>query len=122
MTSSSTEDRSGNVKARLESTSPPVGVLSGAEFPTGSPVPLESGDLVLLFTDGVPESRSPEGEPFGVERMLRTVREHRDRTAYQLVERLHDAVRQFCRDRPLQDDVSALVIKVGSVWSECDPR
>jgi len=122
MTSSSTEDRSGNVKARLESTSPPVGVLSEAELPTGSPVLLESGDLVLLFTDGVPESRSPEGEPFGVERMLRTVREHRDRTAYQLVERLHDAVRQFCRDRPLQDDVSALVIKVGSVWSECDPR
>ena len=35
---------------------------------------LEPGDMILLYTDGVVEARSPDGEFFGVERLAELVR------------------------------------------------
>lgn len=34
---------------------------------------LEPGDSVLFYTDGVVEGRSPDGEPFGLDRLISTV-------------------------------------------------
>lgn len=46
---------------------PPWG-LAGAEPEVGT-MDLEPGDSVLLYTDGVIEARTPEGELFGLERL-----------------------------------------------------
>lgn len=104
-------DASGRVKARLESTAYPLGVLASAEFPSGSRIALQPGDVVLLLTDGILEARSPDDVLFGLERTLEIVRANRDRTARQIIETLYKAVRDFAGDGKLVDDVTLVVIK-----------
>jgi serine phosphatase RsbU (regulator of sigma subunit) len=103
---------SGEVKAHLESTGPPLGIMPDAIFPVGCPMALEPGDLVLLLTDGLPEARSPEDSSFGIERAIDVVRNNRDQTAGEIVASVYRALQGFSRrDAPL-DDVTVVVIKV----------
>jgi PAS domain S-box-containing protein len=106
-------DSAGRLKQTLPSTGIPLGIEADAVFPSSPPVPLQSGDLVLLITDGVVESRSPEGTAFGSQRPVDLVRAHRHEPARQIVERLYHAARAFSRDQPQYDDITATVIKVG---------
>jgi sigma-B regulation protein RsbU (phosphoserine phosphatase) len=105
-------DDSGKVKARLESTAFPLGILSDTTFPAGSVTQLEPGDLVLLLTDGLLEAASPEGAYFGLGKALEIVLSNRQSPAETIVQRLYQAVQEFCKGRKLIDDVTVIVIKV----------
>ncbi len=105
-------DQAGQIKQPLPSTGIPLGIQADAAFPSSPPIPLQSGDLVLLVTDGVVETRSPEGLVFGSKRPLDVARIYRQATAQQIAENLYHAVRAFSRDQPQYDDITATVIKV----------
>jgi PAS domain S-box-containing protein len=104
-------DASGNIKSRLESTAMALGILPDSKFSTVGPLALVPGDVLLMITDGVLEAACPNGEPFGPQRTLETIRAHLDRPSSQIVEGLFRAVRDFSqREKPL-DDITALVVK-----------
>jgi PAS domain S-box-containing protein len=105
-------DASGNVKAELKSTAPPVAIDAESLFPVVGPTHLQLGDLVLLLTDGVLETVAPTGDFFGIERTLQVVRSHRTRTAQEILGALHRAVSEFAHPDRLHDDVTAMIIKV----------
>ena len=105
-------DSSGNVRARLESTSRPLAVLPDTVFLVSEPVLLRPGDAVVLITDGVLEATSPEKKMFGLERFLKTVPAHLDKTASEIIDRLYRAVCDFSQRRPPLDDITAVVVKV----------
>ncbi len=105
--------RDGSVRATLESTGLPLGILDDAEFPEAEAVALEPGDLVLLLTDGIIEAAGADRDQFGTERALDVVRAHRDEPAGRIVAALHQAVRDFVGKDELIDDVTSLVIRVG---------
>jgi serine phosphatase RsbU (regulator of sigma subunit) len=73
---------------------------------------LQPGDRVLFYTDGVVESRSPDGERFGMERLA----DHVVRTATaetspaETVRRLAAAVLAY-NGRPLRDDATLLLLE-----------
>lgn len=60
--------RQGEILELATECDPPLGILDPYHF-TPHSVTLQAGDKVLLYTDGVYEAQSPEGELFGVERL-----------------------------------------------------
>jgi serine phosphatase RsbU (regulator of sigma subunit) len=69
--------RGGKVIKTLEiEPRPPLGLGDLGEPPTEEVgrEQLEPGDIVLLYTDGVVEARSPDGEFFGIDRLADLVR------------------------------------------------
>jgi sigma-B regulation protein RsbU (phosphoserine phosphatase) len=70
---------------------------------------LETGDRLVLFTDGIIESRSKEGEMFGMERLANCICTHSalepDALAEEIIQQLI-----FFSDRDKFDDDITLVI------------
>jgi phosphoserine phosphatase RsbU/P len=105
-------DDSGAVRAQLDSTSLPLGIITDGDFPPALPVTLQPGDLVFLYTDGVVEAIGPDGSLFGIDRTLDVIRSTRSGSACDIVRMLEQASRQFARQERRQDDFTAIVIKV----------
>lgn len=93
---------------RLEDGGPVLAEFHDQTYAEGA-APLASGDRLLLFTDGVSEARSAEGDEFGEERLLKVLAEHRDLGALELRRRLLQDVHEFS-ERPLHDDATLLVL------------
>ena len=103
-------DSQGRTKAVLASTGCPLGINPAHTFPTGPLTALEPGDLLLLFTDGIVEATSPDGELFGLERTLSIVRAHRREAPDAILDALFHAVGDFSGHQ-LQDDLTAVILK-----------
>jgi serine phosphatase RsbU (regulator of sigma subunit) len=104
-------DRAGTAHV-LEGTGPVLGMLRGAAVPSAAAVTLEPGDVLLIPTDGITEAARADGQRFGTDRMLDVVRRERRSPAAEIVRRLYEAVRRFADRRPLEDDLTAVVIKI----------
>jgi len=103
---------SGEIKTLLTRTSVPLGINPNAKYDGTVQVGLQSGDIVLLLTDGVEETMAPDESFFGTERTLNVVRQNRDKPAREILDALYRAVREFSHHAPQLDDVTAIVIKV----------
>ena len=62
------------------------------------------GDILVLLTDGVTESRNAAGEQFGIERVEEVLR--RSENAERFIERLKAALKEFCGT--FDDDLTAI--------------
>ncbi len=105
-------NRKGGIKAKLTRTGVPLGMRSDSEYGTADPVRLESGDIILLATDGIDEAVNAQNEFFGLDAAVRVVHENCEAPAEEIVERLYAAVKEFANGAAIEDDVTAVVIKV----------
>ncbi len=96
---------------RLMPTAPVLGLfLEEWECETAE-VHLEQGDLLALYTDGVTEAWSDQGEEFGESRLLETLRGHREQAAGDVLDTLLSTVRAFS-GREQEDDITLVVARV----------
>ncbi len=75
------------------------------------PMPLRPGDVLVLYTDGVSEAESPDGEQFGTTRIEQVMARMMDASAQEIVDGIIEAVRQFAGERGQNDDLTLLVMK-----------
>jgi phosphoserine phosphatase RsbU/P len=87
-----------------------LGVFANQSFQSGS-VELQSGDRMVLYTDGVTEASNSEDEEFGEERLLQVLQQDPTRTAVEIQKNILQAAAQFSRG-PWQDDATLLVVAV----------
>ena len=106
--------RDGRLRAVLESTGAPLGVSADCGVQDTDPVPLEPGDVVVLLTDGITESRAPDGTLLGTEGAQRLVQAHLEGSARQVLDGLIEGVRAFVQNGPQGDDLTAVVCKVAA--------
>jgi serine phosphatase RsbU (regulator of sigma subunit) len=69
------------------------------------------GDILVFYTDGVTEARSPAGELFGEERLLATIQANAQASPQQLQEVLLAAINEFMAGQPLADDLTFFIVK-----------
>jgi sigma-B regulation protein RsbU (phosphoserine phosphatase) len=94
---------------RLEATSTVVGLFNEWQCEVAE-VKLAPGDLLVLYTDGITEARSAEGEEFGESRLLDTLRSHCHLPVEQLLQAVVRAVQQFT-DGEQQDDITLVIAR-----------
>ena len=102
----------GEIKTLLKRTAVPLGINPNAKYSGAVDIALQSGDIVLLLTDGIEEATGPDESFFGIERTLASVRQNREKPAREILDALYRAVRDFSQHSPQLDDVTAIVIKV----------
>ena len=98
--------------ATLDSTSMPLAVDREELFQLTRQVHLSVGDVLVLMTDGVAETRNSVGEMFGTDRAMAVVREHKEKAASDIVNLIHEQVRGFAGARLQDDDITIFVVKV----------
>ena len=84
---------------RLSESNVPVGLLEGATYQKAA-VKLQSGDRLVLVTDGVTEAEDPEHDFFGDERLEQAA------AGGSSFEGFFAAVQEFCKGQPFSDDVT----------------
>ena len=87
-----------------------MGVLEGKEMEERR-IELKSGDILLLYTDGLSEAFSPDGELFGEERILAALRAGEDKSAERLLQGIEAALEQFVGDEAQSDDLTMLLLR-----------
>lgn len=102
--------REQGVLEELAPTGMALGVVEDATYEQGS-VQLDHGDVLILYTDGVPDAARPDGQRFGMDRLRRTVLEQGDRPAAEIVAALEEAVGRFSGATEQFDDMAILVAR-----------
>lgn len=88
----------------------PLGIDDGASF-NDETIHLRPGQTVLLYTDGISESRAPDGNMFGIEGIERSLQESSD-DADAVIHRLRASLLAHQRGRRPDDDQTAVAIRV----------
>jgi len=102
--------RTGEIE-ELGNTGIPLGILPDAEYAQKGPLKLETGDLLVFSTDGVREARNAQGEMFGLQRFVDTVRRCADDSAEMIRQEIVLAVRAFQGGHSQDDDITLVIVK-----------
>jgi sigma-B regulation protein RsbU (phosphoserine phosphatase) len=106
------DSRAGRVR-RLTPTGPALGIMQDPPF-TSRTLDFAPGDMLVMYTDGLVEARSPGGEAFGNERLERYLDHHHADSAMSAAAGLRSSLEHFTGGQYI-DDVSLLVVRHPSV-------
>jgi len=89
---------------------PALGLTEEAEY-TERMVPFGDGDMLTLYTDGIPESFDLKGEQFGQDRLEALFRRAAPAPAPEAVRIVREALQAFVGENPLSDDITLIVLR-----------
>ena len=101
--------RGGDVTS-VNATGLPVGIF-GQERYSASEIQLEPGDSLLIYTDGLTESRSPYDAEYGADRLSRIVSAKHTLEPKPLTAACIEDARSFRGGQPKSDDLTVMVIQ-----------
>jgi serine phosphatase RsbU (regulator of sigma subunit) len=100
---------SGTVEVMPDCAGPPLGIgLTGTY--SHANISLDPGDLLVVFTDGLVDSRSPRHGAFGISRLDTAIREGAANGAAAVKCKVMDSLQVFLAGKPCDDDVTLVVL------------
>lgn len=102
--------RAGGTHETLEAGGTILGIMPGSRYERGETA-LAPGDVLLLYTDGVPEGTAASDELWGDERLVDALRRHAGERCDELVRSIAGEVRAFEGDRGPADDVTLIAVR-----------
>ena len=82
-----------------------------ADFLDNTIVELNSGDGVVLYTDGIPEAFNMDKKQYGMERLCDVIGKNWQLTAEEIKQAIIDDVREFIDKQKVFDDITLVVLK-----------
>ena len=99
--------RSNGPTETLDHRGPSIGI--GSEDSIGQQsIKLQTGDKVLLYTDGIIENRNSAGRFFGKQRFYDTINKFRSESVENIVETVYTSAKEFRQEAKPDDDISIL--------------
>ena len=89
----------------------PLGVAADIPY-QASAASIEAGQVLFIGTDGIWETRNPDGEFFGKQRLQQLIHRYAASNARTILLSIVDAVEEFRGQNDPEDDLTLLVVKV----------
>jgi sigma-B regulation protein RsbU (phosphoserine phosphatase) len=96
---------------QLKLTGFPIGIFDDATYDDWS-VTLNSGDILVFYSDGLTEASSRDGKLFGAARLKTLIGENTHLSSAELADRMLEAVQEFTQGGAITDDRTLVVMKV----------
>ena len=91
-----------------------LGMVKGKDycnFVETNTLPYASGDILVLFTDGITEAKSPRGEEFGLDLLKKTIAEVVIRGPKEIQEHLIKKLYEYTGTEEIDDDYTTMIVK-----------
>jgi phosphoserine phosphatase RsbU/P len=90
----------------------PIGLEEDiGDFVSEMEIHLATGDVVILYTDGITEAENEWGELYGLERLCTVARQHWQRSAKEIQQQIIEDLRHHIGTQIVHDDITLVVIK-----------
>jgi len=96
---------------RLEAQTPFLGKFEDLSFQSAT-IPVAAGDHIVLYTDGLVETRNEDQQFFGEENLLRILLANQDKSPEEISRLVIDELNHFRGSLPWSDDITLLVIQI----------
>ena len=96
---------------QLNLTGFPIGIFDDVTYDEWS-VTLNSGDILVFYSDGLSEANSRDGKLFGTSRLKTLIGENTHLSSAELADRMLEAVQEFTQGGAITDDRTLVVMKV----------
>jgi sigma-B regulation protein RsbU (phosphoserine phosphatase) len=93
----------------LSPTGIPMGIETNATWTTEA-VTINEGDILVLFTDGIPDAQDEVGNFFNEEAITDIVRANNKRLAFEIQSSIIEEVQNFSGNNPQSDDITLMVL------------
>jgi phosphoserine phosphatase RsbU/P len=101
----------GDELLKPETSGVPVGLLDDRRYEE-TVVQLQSGDLIVLTSDGIQDAFNAEGVEYGRERLGIAIKQHSRDNVRAIVDSIFEDVQQHVGDAPQFDDQTILILRV----------
>ncbi|MDB9513519.1 SpoIIE family protein phosphatase, partial [Kamptonema animale CS-326] len=90
----------------------PIGLEADInDFLASTEIQLNSGDVVVLYTDGITEAIDMNETQYGIERFIEVIALNREQSAAEIKQAVIDDVRLYIGEQKVFDDITLVVIK-----------
>lgn len=100
----------GTVEVLQSSCNLVLGAVEGMSF-TAESLQLNTGDALVMYTDGVTEAEDKDHAQFGESRLDAALAESKGASSKQIVDNINARVKEFIAGAPQSDDITQLVIR-----------
>jgi sigma-B regulation protein RsbU (phosphoserine phosphatase) len=94
----------------MNSSCSPVGMFDSVTCEVNR-VDLATGDILVLYTDGITEAENPQEEEFGMDRLSDLIRRGSMLSAEGLAHNIFRSAKDFCQGVGFNDDAAVLIVK-----------
>lgn len=89
----------------------PLGVVSETNY-TSIETPYDKGDFFVFYSDGIDEAKSPNGELFGDERLIKFIEKSSHESPEVILHEITHFLKKFTQKDIFQDDVTMIIVKI----------